>query len=326
MPRLRKPKISNTAIKVGVPILAALITSAAIIVAVFLDDEPAEPEQATEASPTVDIEASPTVDAEASPTVDIEVNVNVKPDATEPEPEREPTEPTEPEPEREPTEPTEPEPEREPTEPEPEREPTEPTEPEPEREPTEPTEPEPEREPTETTSTGTSAAQYRLDAYKRDVKLDDCWTSGSDQWCFIAGQATSYVAWRINEVRFGGENVFHNEYKMRGRGTWGNATDWDDAAFDALELPKGELPSVGSVAQWEADDPHPRYGFVAYVESVTHNDDGDVTSIVMSDMNSDSMSKNSNPDTWNLRDAVTCTRSQCQPFGWPDNFINIPDP
>lgn len=159
-----------------------------------------------------------------------------------------------------------------------------------------------------------------FDDYDDAVVKDDCWTPGSDQWCFFAGHATSYVAWRINTVRFGGVNWFNNDYGLEGSGSWGNAEKWATAA-ERAGVNVSDTPAMGSIAHWEA-------GFVAYVEDVTFDDVGSVVSIVISDMNSDSNAELNEPDTWTLRAAVVCTpqpEEQCDPFGWPDNFIHIPD-
>lgn len=250
----------------------------------------AEAEASPETDVDVDVEASPEtvdVDVEASPetgvNVDVEASPEIKVDVA-----VTVNIPDTPEPEAEAS--TESEPESEP-EPEP-AEPAEPPEP-----------PEP----------------AVFDDYKEAVNEDDCWTPGSDQWCFFAGHATSYVAWRINTVRFRGVNWFTSRYGLES-GSWGDAENWATAAEQA-DVNVSDAAAVGSIAHWEA-------GFVAYVEDVIDDDAGSVASIVISDMNSDRNAELNEPGTWTLRAAVVCTpppEEQCDPFGWPDNFIHIPD-
>ncbi|WP_419930176.1 CHAP domain-containing protein [Candidatus Poriferisocius sp.] len=188
----------------------------------------------------------------------------------------------------------------------------------------------PEAEPTEANS-GTSEnpepseSSDLLEQYRREVKMDDCLGArGSDQWCFLAGFATSYVAWRLNSDDAGTGVEFHNRFSLPSGRIWGNAADWDDAAIDAgLEfLDEPGRPVVpGSVAQWNADDVRP-YGFVAFVEDVTYDGD-DLQSFVMSDMNSVGEIMQQEPSEWVLREHVVCIPEDCQPYGWPDNFLPI---
>ncbi len=168
--------------------------------------------------------------------------------------------------------------------------------------------------------------QEALDAYKFDVELGGCaGVSGSDQWCFYGGHATSYVAWRLNEVNFAStDEFFHNRYLMDVSDRWGHATEWDDAAR-RLGITVDGHPVPGSVAQWESGT-GTTYGFVAYVEEVHYDSDGDVSSVVLSYMNTDREAVTTVPDTWTLEEEGFCSRTECDlDLEWPHSFIHIKD-
>jgi len=79
-----------------------------------------------------------------------------------------------------------------------------------------------------------------------------------DRWSFSTRQCTSFVAWRLVRDRI----PFHNRYRGR---TWGNATNWDEAARAAHVRVDGR-PTPGSVAQFDRGVRGAgRYGHVAYV-------------------------------------------------------------
>ena len=169
-----------------------------------------------------------------------------------------------------------------------------------------------------------SSSQSALSAYENDVELGGCESvDGTDQWCFFAGHATSYVAWRLNTVNFvGADEFFHNRYLTDIPHKWGNATDWDFAA-STLGITVDHNPAVGAVAQWERGG-GTTYGFVAYVEEVNHDSIDDVTTVTLSYMNADGQAVTTDPDTWALEDNARCSPEQCDlDLGWPDNFIHI---
>ena len=147
---------------------------------------------------------------------------------------------------------------------------------------------------------------------------------GSDQWCFFAGQATSYVAWRLNTVNFGGDDVFHNRYSDDQSDdqsvVWGHARNWDNAARQ-LGITVDDTPAVGAVAQSDGTWPG-SYGLLGYVEHVNMDDTGSITSYVLSAMNLDSRAVGTEPSTWTLKPARTCAVDGC----WPTTrFIHIND-
>lgn len=161
----------------------------------------------------------------------------------------------------------------------------------------------------------------RLSDYKRDIIENGCFGSeGSDQWCFFGGQATSYVAWRLNQVNFGGNDVFHNSYPNDQQVVWSHARNWDEVARQ-LDIDVDYTPAVGSVVQsdgsWSGS-----FGFLGYVEHVNYREDGTVESYVYSGMNFDSRADGTDPGTWTMRANVVCPAEGC----WPDTrFIHIRD-
>lgn len=161
----------------------------------------------------------------------------------------------------------------------------------------------------------------RLADYKRDVREPGCsGVKGSDQWCFYAGQATSFVAWRLNTVNFGGQDVFHNSYPDDDSVVWGHARNWDDAAR-RLGVRVDSTPAVGAIVQsdgsWAGS-----LGLLGYVEHVEFSADGTITSFVYSAMNLDSRALGTDPGTWTIRQHQVCPRAGC----WPDTqFIHIRD-
>ena len=166
------------------------------------------------------------------------------------------------------------------------------------------------------------------DAYRDTVILNDCEGDlGSDQWCFFAGHATSYVAWRLNTVNFANPEEFTNHYRITDQITvdtglefWGHARDWDHAAR-TLGFAVDKTPAAGSVAQWERIEGVIEYGFVAYVEAV--NRDG---SIILSYGNKDRKAVPTAKDTWTVEPAAECSPTDCDlDLGWPDHFIHIKD-
>ena len=159
----------------------------------------------------------------------------------------------------------------------------------------------------------------KLRDYKSDIVEDGCFdVEGSDQWCFFAGQATSYVAWRLNMVNFGGRDVFHNRYPDDQQVVWGHARDWDDAAR-RLDIEVDSTPAVGAVVQSDGTRPD-SFGFLGYVEHVNYREDGGVESYIYSGMNFDSRANGTDPDTWMMRADVICPAEGC----WPGTrFIHI---
>lgn len=67
---------------------------------------------------------------------------------------------------------------------------------------------------------------------------------GSDPWGFTKRQCVSYVAWRLAQVGRPIDNA---------RQGWGSALDWDDTAA-RLGYAISSRPTVGAVAQWNADE------------------------------------------------------------------------
>lgn len=118
-----------------------------------------------------------------------------------------------------------------------------------------------------------------------------------DRWQMVQGQCTSWVAFRLNELR---GVAFDADY----RGVrWGDAREWLTSA-NAARLRVDDLPVAGSVA-WFGTRIGASRGHVAYVESVRA--DG---SVVISEMNFDSR------NGFRLR---IITRDA----GWPEAFIHF---
>lgn len=126
-------------------------------------------------------------------------------------------------------------------------------------------------------------------------------TNGSDKWSMIQGQCTSWVAYRLNELRSG--VGFWNYYRGP---RWGNAGSWGSVA-SGLRIPVNGIPAVGSVAWYGYSGTHPS-GHVAYVEKVNSP-----TSIVISEMNV--------VTTHGFRVRVVTKGTS----GWPTGFIHIAD-
>ena len=124
-----------------------------------------------------------------------------------------------------------------------------------------------------------------------------CW---GDQWNFIRGQCTSWVAYRLNELN---GILFSNTYRLPAGSekTWGDASNWE-AAADAIGITVNGTPALGSVAWYSS-------GHVAYVEQVNSP-----TSVVISEMNYDY------DNGFRVRTITTAVGG-----GWPTAFIHIAD-
>ena len=81
-----------------------------------------------------------------------------------------------------------------------------------------------------------------------------------DPWNFYKCECTSFVAWRLNDVK---KIKFTNWYKGQ---HWGNANLWDNAAR-ASGVKINKTPKKGAVAQ--TDKSGSGLGHVAWVESVS---------------------------------------------------------
>jgi len=81
-----------------------------------------------------------------------------------------------------------------------------------------------------------------------------------DPWGFYKCECTSFVAWRINDVK---KIKFTNWYKGE---HWGNANLWDGAARDS-KVKINKTPKKGAVAQ--TDKSGSGLGHVAWVKSVS---------------------------------------------------------
>ncbi len=123
----------------------------------------------------------------------------------------------------------------------------------------------------------------------------------ADQWSFIQGQCTSWVAYRLNQL-----NGFAFSNSFGGNGNWGNAMNWGPQA-QSLKIAVNGTPTAGSVAWWPDSNAHVG-GHVAYVEKVNSP-----TSIVISEMNYD--------DDNGFR-VSTITSSSAN---WPAGFIHVHD-
>jgi surface antigen len=83
-----------------------------------------------------------------------------------------------------------------------------------------------------------------------------------DRWGFNTRECTSFAAWRMNRDGL----AFSNG--MRG-GFWGDASNWDDNAA-ALGYAVNGTPTVGSVAQWNANEGIAfGFGHLGYVARVS---------------------------------------------------------
>jgi len=92
--------------------------------------------------------------------------------------------------------------------------------------------------------------------YKKSCKDAD----EVDKWNFYKCDCTSFVAWRLNDVK---KIEFTNKYKGQ---HWGNAGIWDDAARDS-KVKINKTPKKGAVAQ--TDKSRSGKGHVAWVKSVS---------------------------------------------------------
>lgn len=81
-----------------------------------------------------------------------------------------------------------------------------------------------------------------------------------DPWNFYKCECTSFVAWRINDVK---KIKFTNQYKGQ---HWGNANLWDDAARKS-GVKINKTPKKGAVAQTNKSGSG--LGHVAWVKSVS---------------------------------------------------------
>ena len=151
----------------------------------------------------------------------------------------------------------------------------------------------------------TNAHQYphvftRCPVYDRNG--DGVYDSHIDDWNFLEGQCTSYVAWQLNEAGIEFRNSFNNGVANR-HVRWGNARNWSNQARQ-LGIRVDGNPAPGAVANWTAS----RFGHVAYVESVSN--DGDM--IVISESN--------RPGGSCSVSTRTIRRGDIQ---WPDSFIHF---
>jgi surface antigen len=69
-------------------------------------------------------------------------------------------------------------------------------------------------------------------------------TQAADPWGFTKRQCVSYVAWRLAQSGHALDNATEH---------WGSALDWDDTAR-RLGYHVSSRPTVGAVAQWNADE------------------------------------------------------------------------
>ncbi|ONI83009.1 hypothetical protein ALI144C_18370 [Actinosynnema sp. ALI-1.44] len=86
-----------------------------------------------------------------------------------------------------------------------------------------------------------------------------------DRWRMYAGQCTSWVAWRMEQLA----GYFHNNGWRNGiQGYWGNAHLWNDNAV-RLGYRVDRTPEVGAIAHWEASAGGASdLGHVAYITAV----------------------------------------------------------
>jgi surface antigen len=112
-----------------------------------------------------------------------------------------------------------------------------------------------------------------------------------DRWGEIAGQCTSWVAFRLQRIGFNNHYAGVN---------WGPAKHWA-AAAKAVGIPVSDRPALGAVAWWS----HKPLGHVAYVEAVS------ARGILISEMNADGHNR--------------FQRVWIGPYSprWPDGFIYL---
>lgn len=124
----------------------------------------------------------------------------------------------------------------------------------------------------------------------------------SSYWAAASGHnCTNYVGFMLTQ---NGDS---------GHGAMGNAKDWDNtiAAHPEWGYTLNQVPTVGSIAQWEANvGPALSEGHVAYVEGVAQT--GGVTTITISEDNYPS-----GPFSWKK---ITSDSSH-----WPTRFLHIKD-
>lgn len=86
-----------------------------------------------------------------------------------------------------------------------------------------------------------------------------------DRWLMRAGQCTSWVAWRMEQLN----GYFHNYGWRDGtQGHWGNAHQWDDNAR-RLGYRVDRTPEVGAIAHWNSNVGGASHlGHVAYISAV----------------------------------------------------------
>lgn len=75
-------------------------------------------------------------------------------------------------------------------------------------------------------------------------------TNASDPWGFTERQCVSFVAWRLSQ---------HGHALNNDQQGWGSALTWDDTAR-RLGMAISAAPTVGAVAQWNANEPSSFYG------------------------------------------------------------------
>ena len=74
-------------------------------------------------------------------------------------------------------------------------------------------------------------------------------TNASDPWGFTERQCVSFAAWRLSQ---------HGHALNNAQQNWGSALTWDDTARK-LGMAVSSTPTVGAVAQWNADESSPFY-------------------------------------------------------------------
>ena len=96
----------------------------------------------------------------------------------------------------------------------------------------------------------------------------------ADAWGFYLCECVSYAASKLTQNGV----AFKNSYtKSKNTVKWGNASNWSAAATTA-GVPQDSTPKVGDVAWFS-------YGHVAWVDQVTKDKKGVVTSIDISEYN-----------------------------------------
>ena len=187
-----------------------------------------------------------------------------------------------------------------------------------------------------------------VESYSKHPKILRQDSDQFDTFGYEKGQCTSYAALRLYQVT--GIDILRHNNGLFNRGKlddvddvkspelrekvgnrtewewwgWSHASYWDDFAEHYAKqhpgtIEVGQLPQPGSIAQWDRKGEKLPFGHVAFVEAVTYTNEGDLSSIKISEANVNGKAIYTNPNTWQITQRLIKRDDN----SWPDNFIHF---